>query len=54
MKSYPCETTSRQPPLSYQPEDFYGEQLFWYVPQALSDHSKESRPHHWQNTESTT
>ena len=31
MKSYPCETPSRQPPLSYQPEDFYGGQLFWHV-----------------------
>jgi hypothetical protein len=31
MKSDPCETLSRQPPLSYQPEDFYGGQLFWHV-----------------------
>jgi hypothetical protein len=31
MKSYPCETPSRQPPLSCQPEDFYGGQLFWHV-----------------------
>jgi hypothetical protein len=31
MKSYPCETLSRQPPLSYQPEDFYAGQLFWHV-----------------------
>jgi hypothetical protein len=31
MKSYPCETLSRQAPLSYQPEDFSGGQLFWHV-----------------------
>jgi len=31
MKSYPCETPSRQPPFSCQPEDFYGGQLFWHV-----------------------
>jgi hypothetical protein len=31
MESYPCETPSRQPPLRYQPEDFYGGQLFWHV-----------------------
>jgi hypothetical protein len=31
MKSYPCETPSRQSPLSYQPEDFYRGQLFWHV-----------------------
>jgi len=31
MKSRPRETPSRQPPLSYQPEDFYRGQLFWHV-----------------------
>ena len=31
MKSHPYETLSRQPSLSYLPEDFYGRQLFWHV-----------------------
>lgn len=31
MKSHPYETLSRQPSLSYLPEDFYGGQLFWHV-----------------------
>jgi hypothetical protein len=31
MKSYPCETPSLQQSLSYQPEGFYGGQLFWHV-----------------------
>jgi hypothetical protein len=29
MKSYPCETLSRQPPFSYQTEGSYGKQLVW-------------------------
>jgi len=31
MKSYPRETPSRQQPFSYQPEGFYGRQLFWHL-----------------------